>query len=302
MGQFFLRKSNKEGPEETKQSESEVNLAINEQEASAEPLTESLLVSPSKQGLWMSQLKGIPSKSIDTLSQWYSTIDNNVKKIFSRRNATSDDYEELHEQIKNAIENYESRRDMKWVVTVVGFFTGVISAFVFIKIISTLFLSAYDRQGVERVMKDLIGSRRYNEIISDELLVISYDYNNQEPRFFSKTFQARDPLIYNVTLGNSTAASSAAPTFFDPKPRTDGYGLRELQIDGGIIANNPALNAYTIAHKFRKHNKIRVVSLGTGEKPFKKHDASKMEKIDFMGMFGEFSMNMDTYTVEWYLN
>lgn len=152
-------------------------------------------------------------------------------------------------------------------------------------------------------MKDLIGSKHYNEILSDELLVISYDYNNQEPRFFSKTFMNRDPAIYNVTLGNSTAASSAAPTFFDPKIQIDKYGFVELQIDGGIIANNPALNSYTIAKKFRHKKNIRVVSLGTGEKPFKPFDHPELlEKIDFMKMSGEFMMNMDTYTVEWYLN
>jgi len=41
-----------------------------------------------------------------------------------------------------------------------------------------------------------------------------------------------------------------------------------MQIDGGIIGNNPAFYAYEMAKNFYKASDIRVLSLGTGEKPY----------------------------------
>lgn len=86
--------------------------------------------------------------------------------------------------------------------------------------------------------------------MSDEVLIVAYDYNSQEPRFFSKYFAYHDKHIYDVKVGEATGASSAAPTFFDPKSIEDGYGIDELQIDGGIICNNPAFYAYEMAKNF----------------------------------------------------
>jgi len=55
-----------------------------------------------------------------------------------------------------------------------------------------------------------------------------------------------------LKLGDATGASSAAPTFFDPKTHYDGYNMKELLIDGGVIFNNPAMYAYEFARIFKK--------------------------------------------------
>ena len=105
-----------------------------------------------------------------------------------------------------------------------------------------------------------------------------------------------------MPVGNATGASSAAPTYFDPKVQTNGYGMTELQIDGGIICNNPALYAYELAKNFRNQNKIRVVSIGTGEKTFSQFaDAESVNKISYLKKLNEFMMNIDTYTAHNYL-
>ena len=79
------------------------------------------------------------------------------------------------------------------------------------------------------------------------------------------------------------------------------YGLSELLIDGGIICNNPALYAYEMAHQMYNHTKIRVLSLGTGEKPFSGDLASpdSFSHYDFLKNIGEFMMNIDTYTAHY---
>lgn len=98
-------------------------------------------------------------------------------------------------------------------------------------------------------------------------------------------------------MGTATGASSAAPTFFDPKTHINGYNMKELQIDGGVICNNPALYAYEFARLLMGKQKIRVLSLGTGEKPFKPFaSADDFTKLTYMSKLSEFMMNMDVYT------
>lgn len=100
-----------------------------------------------------------------------------------------------------------------------------------------------------------------------------------------------------MKLGDATGASSAAPTFFDPKTYFNGYNMKELLIDGGVIFNNPGLYAYEFARILKGKENIRVLSLGTGEKPFKKFtDPLGITKLTWMKKLSEFMMNMETYS------
>lgn len=123
-------------------------------------------------------------------------------------------------------------------------FLGMLVAQVLPPLVYKLAHSKYSRASLDNIMQELLGDAHINDAITDELLVVAYDYNSQQPRFFSKYFSNEDAGIYDVPIGNATGASSAAPTYFDPKVQTNLYGLTEMQIDGGIICNNPAFYAY----------------------------------------------------------
>lgn len=56
-----------------------------------------------------------------------------------------------------------------------------------------------------------------------------------------------------------------------------------------------------MANKIYGKKKIRVVSLGTGEKPFKPFDPNDVSKKDFMLSSSEFMMNIETYTSDYAL-
>jgi patatin-like phospholipase/acyl hydrolase len=77
-------------------------------------------------------------------------------------------------------------------------------------------------------MDDKLGKNNFTSLMTDELLVVAYDYNSQEPRFYSKYFAIEDKSIYDVPVGNATGASSAAPLYFEPKFQKNQYGLEEL--------------------------------------------------------------------------
>jgi len=151
-------------------------------------------------------------------------------------------------------------------------------------------------------MKDYLGAKFVSDFYTNEALITAFDYNSLEPRFFSKYFANMNPEIYNVTIGDSTGASSAAPTYFDPKRTKNAYGFTELQVDGGIICNNPSLYAYQLAKLLNRKENIRILSIGTGEKPFIPFTSAKqMGKLSWMKRVDEFMMNMDVHAVEYYL-
>lgn len=72
-------------------------------------------------------------------------------------------------------------------------------------------------------------------------------------------------MVYNIAMDVVAGATSAAPTYFDPKLFKNGRGQQEVLVDGGIIANNPSMYAFFFASEFNKKENIRVISIGTGQ-------------------------------------
>lgn len=132
------------------------------------------------------------------------------------------------ESIRNEEIRYKAGNWRKWVVMAAGLLVGLVLGTTLPKLINKVTHSQYNRKGLDAIMKDLLGDHHIKDVLSDEVLIVAYDYNSQEPRFYSKLSSALDPKIYDVPVGEATGASSAAPTFFDPKMRTDGYGFTEL--------------------------------------------------------------------------
>lgn len=198
--------------------------------------------------------------------------------------------------------NYNQGRPKKWIVTALFVLLGFFIGGFFPWLGNLLSNSLYDRSNIDKIMVDYLGSEKFDGILTDELLVVAYEYNQAEPRFFSKYFAYQNPAKYDVHIGEATAASSAAPTFFDPKIGTNKYDQIEIQIDGGVICNNPAMYAYQLARGLRGENKIRILSLGTGEKTFFPiKEVDDYDKFTQLTKTGEVMMNMDSYTAHYYL-
>ena len=103
-----------------------------------------------------------------------------------------------------------------------------------------------------------------------------------------------------MSIGNQTASSSAAPTFFNPHEVINGYNLTELQIDGGTICNNPTLYAYELSRQMYGHMKTRVVSLGTGQLPFTPVVPKDFTTATRLAMHGNFMMDFDAYSADYW--
>jgi patatin-like phospholipase/acyl hydrolase len=53
-------------------------------------------------------------------------------------------------------------------------------------------------------------------------------------------------------------------------------------IDGGVIANNPAMYAYLHSKFANGQKKIRLVSIGTGDTEHTKFTEDKVNKVDWL--------------------
>ena len=123
---------------------------------------------------------------------------------------------EAREVLRTAKKAYEKNRYKKWVVSLVGLLIGCILGLGVPSIYNALNNSLYDRAAIEGLMETLIGSKNISAAMPDELLVVAYDYNSKQPRFYSKHFSQLDEGIYNVKMSKATGGSSAAPIFFEP--------------------------------------------------------------------------------------
>ena len=68
------------------------------------------------------------------------------------------------------------------------FFVGALLGIQVPALVNTLNHSLYSRTQLDNIMKDLLGDFRVDQVLTDEVLLVAYDYNSQEPRFFSKYF------------------------------------------------------------------------------------------------------------------
>jgi patatin-like phospholipase/acyl hydrolase len=120
--------------------------------------------------------------------------------------------------------------------------------------------------GLEEVLRGHFAETMLSEAIV-EVLVPSYEIERDDPYLFRRTDARRDRAA-DFPMWQVARATSAAPTFFKPMriDRADPTLPYLALIDGGVVANNPAMCAYVEACKlFESHARTLVVSLGTGD-------------------------------------
>ncbi|GAD00803.1 patatin-like phospholipase family protein [Agarivorans albus] len=125
----------------------------------------------------------------------------------------------------------------------------------------------YSADELERVLKSAFGDIKLSELLKPTCLV-SYDVKRRIPIIFKQHTaidKKRDFKVRDLLRG-----STAAPTYFEAARI---YSLPPLKqkyvlIDGGMVANDPTLSAYSEAIKFEDVSGIKdmiIVSIGTGK-------------------------------------
>jgi len=125
----------------------------------------------------------------------------------------------------------------------------------------------YSADELERILENAFGEVKLSELLKPTCLV-SYDVKQRIPVIFKQhtaVAKQRDFLVRDALRG-----STAAPTYFEAARI---YSLPPLKqkfvlVDGGMVANDPTLCAYSEAIKFDSVKGIKdmvIVSLGTGK-------------------------------------
>ena len=132
----------------------------------------------------------------------------------------------------------------------------------------------YPSDGLEGVLAQYFGEARLKEALV-EVLVTAYDLEKRDA-FFYRRRRARADARYDVPMRVAARGTSAAPTYFEPL-LVAWPGDRDVLVDGGVFANNPAMCAYAEAQQGLGGGveDILLVSLGTGihATPYRYEDA-----------------------------
>ncbi len=172
-----------------------------------------------------------------------------------------------------------------------------------IRSVRTLREKKYPSTGIEKILKDHLGETYLSESLTD-ILITSYAIKRRNACFF-KSRNAVASSDFNIKMRHIARATSAAPTYFEPA-QVDIPNLDDpfVLIDGGIVANNPAMCAYVEARSlYPKADDFIVVSIGTGEllQGYDYDDAKRWGLAGWVGPMIDFLFHGSQVTVDYQL-
>lgn len=131
------------------------------------------------------------------------------------------------------------------------------------RIFSQIFIDKYDAEPLERFLKRIFKDLSLSEA-RIPVFVTSYETSTGKPLILS-SYDSHGFLFWEAAR-----ATSAAPTFFKPAYLYDRQEqVMQTLIDGGVVANNPALFAYAEAKRLYPNAKrFHILSLSTAASDF----------------------------------
>ncbi|MBY5933113.1 patatin-like phospholipase family protein [Tateyamaria omphalii] len=123
--------------------------------------------------------------------------------------------------------------------------------------------SKHDSVGLRSVVEEVLGNERQTNLskLDKRILLISVSGSTNQVAYFGNVGDVNGQECHDATLVDAALASSAAPFFLPAHP----IG-REMFLDGGLVSNNPDLEAYQVGTKkfSRTEESLKILSLGTG--------------------------------------
>lgn len=179
-----------------------------------------------------------------------------------------------------------------------------------IKTIGGITDEKYSAENIEAILKDKLGEDVWLSDLISPCLVPTYDIENRKARFFNQIEAVKNPH-YNFKLWEVARATSAAPTYFEPKKIKSESGNEYNLVDGGVFANNPALCAYVETREHFKNDldqhvsakDMFLVSIGTGsvKKPYMYDKAKDWGLAEWLKPLVDIMMSGSSETVDYQL-
>ncbi len=155
-------------------------------------------------------------------------------------------------------------------------------------LLKSIFLPSYDRKNLEALLKETFTS--CNQGIEPRLAdcktnvcIPIYDLLHGKPSICKNKYHPKFTRDYHIPAYQVALATAAAPTYFNPYSTKykDLNGIDKTfsnKVDGGVVANNPALVGIIEAQSafYQPLSNLRVLSIGTGYRKFT--DSNNLQK------------------------
>ncbi|KAF5466857.1 hypothetical protein F2P56_016740 [Juglans regia] len=159
------------------------------------------------------------------------------------------------------------------------------------KMFRSLIGPKYDGKYLHGVLREKLGETRLDNTLTN-VVIPTFDIKHLQPTIFSSYEAKNDPCL-NAQLSDICIGTSAAPTYlpahhFNHQTSAGNFSNFNL-IDGGVVANNPALVAINqvikqifdanpdfFPIKSTDYGRFLVISIGTGSGKIEKRYNAKM--------------------------
>jgi len=122
----------------------------------------------------------------------------------------------------------------------------------------------YSHEGLNSILFKYFGNTTLSQALTN-VMVTSYNIEEARPYLF-RSDKAKKSLSEDHYMLQAARATSAAPTYFSPAHFIARDGKRYTLVDGGIIDNNPALDALLLSKLlYPNASDFLVASVGTGD-------------------------------------
>jgi patatin-like phospholipase/acyl hydrolase len=129
---------------------------------------------------------------------------------------------------------------------------------------------------------------KYFDAFKTRISIVATNYDFNRPMIFKshadQTYSMRKSFEagFGCTIADAVMASTAAIPFFEKRVISVNHGRMTL-IDGGFVANNPAIFALTDATGALgvSRDRVRLLSIGTGRYAQSQHSMGLMKRIQY---------------------
>jgi hypothetical protein len=106
-----------------------------------------------------------------------------------RRDLQSGDYKTLKHAEEKLFKwdlKYRERKGRKWITMLIGMLALGITGWFVIPLFNKLNHSLYNRLGLQGVTEEKFGETRISEVLTDDIMIVAYDFRNHKPVIFTK--------------------------------------------------------------------------------------------------------------------
>lgn len=95
---------------------------------------------------------------------------------------------------------YHEKVGLKWVFLVCGLIIFGFFGYWLMTKIAMLFYPNYDRSGIQKVCNDYFGDATLDNVLTEEIALVSFEYNLQRPMIYSKYYASIDPFVQRMNV------------------------------------------------------------------------------------------------------